>query len=187
MAMKYFRQIMSGINPAPLLAQVAEHPELWGAFKTWTEGKPESVLSKMGMAANNIELSYNKGHPNEWDRPAFHILSEVQSLIFDLMTVVKGRLLGRAIISRMAPGDVIKPHVHEVQFGMPRIFDTFQIPLQVDPGVVFGCGDEELYMEPGTAWTFDNQVFHWVRNGSDRDRISLMVDIRPFIPIRVGP
>lgn len=185
--MRYFRQVMSGIDVQPLLASIAEHPELFGQHSAWTAGKPETVLSQMGMAENYIELRYNKSpagapaHPQTWNRSPFHVLIEAQKLVFDLMAAVRGEILGRVIISKMAPGDVIRPHVHEVQFGLPPIFDTYQVPLQVDPGVVFRCGDEDCYMEPGTAWTFPNQVEHAVYNNSTRrDRISMMVDIRPF-------
>jgi hypothetical protein len=142
----------------------------------------------MGMAENNIELRYNKSpegkpaHPMNWNRPAFYILDAAVELVFNLMAAltVRGELLGRVIVSRMAPGDVIEPHVHMTIDGSPPIFSTYQIPLQVDPGVVFKCGGEEVYMEPGTAWTFPNQIEHSVENHSDRDRISMMIDIRPF-------
>jgi hypothetical protein len=35
------------------------HPELWGASHTWTDGK-DTVLTRMGIADNCIELRYNK-------------------------------------------------------------------------------------------------------------------------------
>lgn len=186
--MRHFRRVISGIDPAPLLAQIAAHPELWGQYSTWTEGKPDTVLAQMGMAANYIELRYNSTpaglpqHPRHWNRSPIHILTEAQPLIFGIMAAVQGEILGRVIISKMAPLEVIKTHTHEVQFGQPPIFETYQVPLQGDPGVVFRCGDEDCYMAPGDAWTFPNQVMHSVYNGSKRDRISMMLDIRPFGP-----
>jgi hypothetical protein len=39
---------------------------------------------------------------------------------------------------------------------------------------------EELYMEPETAWWFDNQRMPAVFNDSDTDRISMFADTRPF-------
>jgi hypothetical protein len=188
LAMKYFRQVMSGIDVQPLLAQIEEHPELWSRNGAWTDGK-QSVLAKMetGMAAERIELRYNTTpaglpqHPKYWNRAAWPILTEAVKLIAALQFALGGiEILGRCIISRMAPGDVIAAHVHEVQHGLPPIFETHQVPLQVARGVVFRCGDEDCYMRPGTAWTFPNQVKHAVYNNSDRDRISMMVDIRPL-------
>jgi len=184
--MKYFTQVMSEIYVTPLLRQIKSHPELWGKYSTWTEGKPETVLSQMGMANNYIELRYNKSpegmpaHPMNWNREPFHILTEAQKIVFDLMAAVQGEILGRIIISKMKPGEVIKPHVHIVQFNQPPIFETYQIPLQVEHGVVFACGNEVCYMKPGTAWTFPNQIEHSVYNDSLLDRISMMIDIRPF-------
>jgi hypothetical protein len=186
--MKYFRQVMFGIDVQPLLAQIAEHPELWTRNGAWTDGK-KSVLAKMetGMAAERIELRYNNTpaglpqHPKYWNRPAWPVLTEATKLIATLQFALGGiEILGRCIISRMAPGEIIAPHTHEVQFGLPPIFETYQVPLQVARDVVFRCGDEDCYMRPGEAWTFPNQVEHAVYNNSSRDRISMMVDIRPL-------
>lgn len=183
--MKYFHQVMSGIDVQPLLAQIEAH-ELWSRDGAWTDGK-QTVIA--GMAANRIELRYNSTpdglpqHPKYWNRAAWPILTEAVKLIIDLQAAIGGiEMLGRCIISRMEPGEVIEPHIHKVQFGLPPIFDTYQIPLQVDPGVVFRCGDEDCYMEPGTAWTFPNRVLHSVHNNSKRARIATMIDIRPIVP-----
>ena len=55
--------------------------------------------------------------------------------------------------------------------------------LAAAPGVTFHCGDEHLYMEPGCAYWFDNQVMHSVANESGKDLISMLTDIRPFVSI----
>jgi hypothetical protein len=200
--MRYFRQVMSGIDVQPLLAQIAENPKLWTRDGAWTDGK-RTVLARVGtgMAAERIELRYNSTpaglpqHPKYWNRPAWLILTEAVKLIAALQFALGGvEILGRAIISKMAPGEVIAPHVHEVQFGLPPIFDTYQVPLQVDPGVVFRCGDEDCDMRPGSAWTFPNllawgseqRVEHAVYNNSSRDRISMMIDIRPLARVPEG-
>lgn len=174
---------MSGINVWPLLNQIEQHPELWGKYDTWTAGK-DTVLSQMGMAKNYIELRYNKGHPNQWNREPYYILTEAKPLIINLMAAIPGEYLGRVIISRMAPGEIIQPHRHFVQNGVPKIYDTFQIPLKVPLGVLFGCTDgtitEEIHMERGKAYWFDNEMMHWVKNESIGFRLSMMLDIRPF-------
>jgi aspartyl/asparaginyl beta-hydroxylase (cupin superfamily) len=90
------------------------------------------------------------------------------------------------IITRLAPGETIDWHIDQMPPGIPPYFERYQIPLHVPPKVRFVVGDEALYMEPGTAWWFDNQTMHAVFNDSDEDRISMLTDIRPFKLIQSG-
>lgn len=196
--MKNFREVMCGIDPRPLLDQVLAHPELWNIDESWTKDKgPECDI----YAVENIILRYPKPHdpPNIWDRPAFRILSEAVPIIFDLMRAIRGERLGKVVISRMRPGEVIKPHVDEMPLLNPFapwrgrhqvVYQRYQIPLLGLPGTWFNCGDERLYMQPGTAWWFDNGArqtlengpFHSVVNDSPDYRISMLTDIRPWNP-----
>ena len=174
-----FRQLLSGIDVQPLLGQIAEHPELWGNDDIWTRGKPTSALE----GVDNIVLRYNRSsQPNlhDWNRPAFNILSEAIPIIFDLMRAIPGEELGRVIISRLPSGGIIPEHIDHAAPGYPVYWHRYQIPLSVFPGVEFHCGDEELYMEPGNAYWFNNQIMHSVINNSDEVRISMLADIRPF-------
>ncbi len=194
--MRLFRKVLDGIDVDPLLAQVKAYPaDLWGVDDAWTRGKhfpgtgKGNAILKAGLAKNNVVLRYNKTpaglNPDgtkHWDRPPMAVLTEARPILDRLVTAVRGRTLGRVIISRMEPGEEIVPHIHTVQFGLPRIFHTFQIPLQVDKDVIFGCADsdgtvEELWMRPGGGYTFDNLKYHWVLNESHRRRYALMVDI----------
>lgn len=188
--MKNFRRVMAGIDVTSLLDQVAAHPTLWNADDAWTRAKGTDCVL---YAVNDIVLRYmdpTPPHlPKHYNRKAFALLHAAQKIVLDLMRAIPGDALGKVIISRMAPGEVIKPHIdmmplinpHMPSLGrIPASYQRYQIPLYVKPGVVFLCGDEKLYMEPGTAWWFDNQITHSVTNGSNEDRISMLCDIRPF-------
>ncbi len=87
--------------------------------------------------------------------------------------------IGHVIITRLPKGGRIGKHIDYAPPipGLPY-WQRHQVPLAVSPGVVFGCGDEELYMKPGRAYWFDNQQPHWVHNGSGRDRLTMIVEIR---------
>ncbi len=119
------------------------------------------------------------------------ILPQAVPIIFGLMARVMGEHLGRVFISRMAPGiciplhsDRIAPAEEAFPGKMPPAvyYERYQIALKASPGVVFRAGDEEVFMEPGTIWWFNNCVPHEVLNHSGDDRISLVVDIRPYQP-----
>lgn len=177
--MQNFTKILSDIDVVPLLRQLEQNPQLWNIDDSWTRGKVGSSIYE----TDNIVLRFNKSSVpglNDWDKGAFSILDTAQKIIFDVMRAIPGEHLGKVIITRLQPGEVIKPHIDRMPPGMAPYFQRYQIPLSVAAGVIFHCGDEQLYMEPGHAYWFDNQIMHSVVNESNETRISMLTDIRPF-------
>lgn len=177
--MRNFRRVMIGIDVSSLLALVEAHPELWNSDEVFQAAKgPDNVL----YATENMVLRYTDQGPlhmpKRHNRP--HFWPEAQKIVFDLMHAVRGEHLGPVVISRMRPGEIIKPHIDQMPPGVLPFVQRYQIPLAASHGVHFICGDEDVVMEPGEAWWFDNQAMHSVVNHSDYDRISLRCDIRPF-------
>ena len=190
--MKNFHQILSGIDPGPLLTQLEAHPELWSFETEWTRKKRGSAIYNeenivlryltLGMGEGARLFLYEEERDRDnWTRPNFHILDTAKPIVFGLMRAVPGEHLGHVIITRLPPGEKITPHTDQWHpaAGAPY-WQRYQVPLRADPGVWFYCGDERLYMEPGNAYGFNNQVEHGVANDSCADRISMIVDIRPF-------
>jgi hypothetical protein len=198
--MRHFQQIAGGVDVLPLLHAIALQPHLWNADRTRT-WHPQSAH----RVVDDILLRYNEFNPERGDdfvervcseiacvnMPAFAALPQAQPIVFALMARVCGEHLGRVFISRMAPGICIPPHTDRIapaEEAFPGkvppavYFARYQIPLKAQPGVVFRAGDESVFMEPGTVWWFDNCVEHEVQNHSQDDRISLVLDIRPFRP-----
>jgi Aspartyl/Asparaginyl beta-hydroxylase len=190
--MNHFRQVLSGIDVKPLLRQLADHPDLWSKNTEWTRKKAGSAIYN----EDNIVLRYltfgmerdgrlflleAERDRNHWTRPAFHLLTAAQPIVFDLMRAVPGEHLGHVIITRLPPGGEVGEHIDRwpEAAGAPY-WRRYQVPLSAAPGVTFHCGDERLYMEPGNAYWFDNQIFHRVTNQSSEERISMLADIRPF-------
>lgn len=174
---------MSGIDIAPLLAQVRAHPELWDIDDIWTRNKPNSAI----YGVSNIVLRWNK--IVDGDKESFSILWEARSIVDGIVDACGADFLGKVLITRLRPGQNINPHIHVSPRGVPRVYHTFQVPLSVAPGCVFGCADEDprdsglweenqIHMEPGNVYWFENTVSHWVTNNSDQERISMLMDIR---------
>lgn len=197
--MRNFQLIATGVDPLPLLHALTLRPELWNNVTTRTHHAQSAH-----RVIDDILLRYNAFNPAEDDfvetvcselpavnHPAFALLPQAVPIVFGLMARVQGEHLGRVFISRMAPGMCIPPHsdrIAEAEALFPEkmppaeYYERYQIALKASPGVVFRAGDEEVFMEPGTIWWFNNQVVHEVQNNSGDDRISLVVDIRPFRP-----
>lgn len=111
--------------------------------------------------------------------PALEELPQVRPLIFALMRQVEGERLGRVLITRLAPGKRIYPHVDGGDHA--RYYKRYQVALQSLPGVVFRSGGEQVSMRTGDVWWFDNSVEHEVVNNSADDRLALIIDIRPCL------
>jgi hypothetical protein len=197
--MRNFQQIAAGVDPLPLLHAIALQPQLWNASRTrtWHAQSAHRVV-------DDILLRYNEFNPDADDfvervcseipaatMPAFAALPQAIPIVFGLMARVQGEHLGRVFISRMAPGVCIPPHTDRIapaEEAFPDkippavYYERYQVALKAQPGVVFRAGDETVFMEPGTIWWFDNCVEHEVLNHSQDDRISMVIDIRPFRP-----
>lgn len=109
--------------------------------------------------------------------PAMNEIPGVRNIVFGLMRQVEGERLGRVLITRLAPGKKIYPHIDGGDHA--RYYKRYQIALQSLPGVVFRAGDEQVNMRTGDIWWFQNAVEHQVINNSSDDRLALIVDIKP--------
>lgn len=195
--MRHFQKIAT-IDPLPLLHAVTRQPALWNSdrVRTWHPQSAHRVV-------DDILLRYNEFGPGDdflakvcseiacVNYPAMGALPEAHPIILGLMARVTGEHLGRVFISRMAPGVCIPTHSDRIppaEEAFPAkvppavYFERYQIALKAQPGIVFRAGDESVFMAPGEVWWFNNCVDHEVVNNSDDDRISLVVDIRPFRP-----
>lgn len=178
--MRNFHKIGEGLDVFPVVHALQRQPELWNRnpIRTTHPGTAHVQADDILVWFNDISTPETIANDREvvsylaWDR-----LPQLRPIIFNLMRAVEGVRLGRVIISRLAPGCEIAPHVDG---GAPAtFFDRYQVALQSFPGVVFRAGAEQVQMKTGEAWHFDNTQEHSVVNNSADDRLALIVDIRP--------
>jgi hypothetical protein len=177
--MRNFLQIGAGLDVIPLLLALQNHPELWNAdaVRSTFEESPhrdvqDILLRFSDTSAENIGdqlLCHNM--------PAMAVLPQARPLIYWLMARVEGDMLGRVMITKLAPGKRIFPH-SDVLGLYANTMNRFHIPLQSGPGCMFRAGTEQVTMQPGDAWDFNAHAEHEVINNSADDRIHLIVDIR---------
>lgn len=186
--MRNFQCLAQGLNTTPLLAAITRRPELWkedtylrdypqGPFKEIDSiilrFPPRSVLETEEALKDHLQ---NVDQHENVDQPVFKLLPEARPLVFGLMSLVQGERLGRVMINRIAPGGVIFPHSDTPDHA--DYWSRHHIVLKSQPGVVFRCEQEKVYMAPGELYWFNNALEHEVTNGSPEDRIHLIVDIR---------
>ena len=86
-----------------------------------------------------------------------------------------GEVLARSRLMKLAAGCEVHNHVDFNYHWYTRV--RIHIPLITNPAVLFYCGEEKLHMAAGECWIFDNWRRHNVINGSERDRIHLVIDL----------
>lgn len=194
--MRNFLKVGEGLDVLPLLHDIARQPELWNRHTVRTHHEQSAH-----RALDDIVLRYNRFDAGDdfvekvcseiavVNYPAMAALPHARGMVMALMTRIGGEHLGRVFISRIRPGGCIPPHsdrIEPAERAFPdkpvpaEYYDRYHIVLQSGPGVVFRCGDEQVYMATGEAWWFNNQVEHEVLNNSADDRIHLVVDIHTY-------
>lgn len=182
--MKNF-QFIGTFDPIPLMHQIQRNPQLWdeNRLRTTHPLTPHKEVSDIWVRFNDI-AEYEKtgdgtsiidGHESKW-YPSVDRLPAVREVIFPLMARVQGIRLGRVLVTKLAPGRRIDPHVDSGEHA--AYYERYHCVLQGLPGSLFHCGEETLAMPSGSIFWFDNKVEHSVQNNSADDRLHLIVDIK---------
>lgn len=147
-----------------LRAEVAAIPE-----ESWL-GHPQDykgntalpLIATDGIAGNRFEPPM---------LPTEHLLRSpyLQQVLGQFQT-----LLGRARLMRLEPGDGVPLHFDNQYYW--RTHTRVHIPVVTHTDVRFHCGDEDVHMSAGEAWTFDNWLMHKVENKTPVRRIHLTFD-----------
>lgn len=177
--MRNFQVIATGVDTIPLLNAIMRDPALWNQ-NTLRTTHPETAHAQV----DDIWLRFNETEDPTAvvddtecvNYPAWWALPQARDIIFNLMRRVEGERLGRVLVTRLAPGRKITPHVDG---GAPATYyERFHVVLSASPGCLFRSGDETVQMRAGEVWWFDNTKEHEVVNNGVDDRVHLIIDIR---------
>lgn len=186
--MRNFFRIATGVNVTPLMLAIARRPELWREdtylrdYPQGPFGDTDTIMIRF-PAKTVVETEQNLAeygqsdaqHECIWYPPSFQLL-DARPIVFALMNEVKGERLGRVMINRVRPGGRIFPHADT-----PAHCDYYtrhHVVLQTSPGANIRCADEQIHMEIGAVYWFNNKLEHEVMNNGAVDRIHMVVDIR---------
>lgn len=179
--MRNFYRLAENMDIVPLVMALKANPDLWNENTLRTEhpGTAHSEVSDIWLRFNEVSDESTVMDDRECiNYPAIFQLPEAQHFIFWLMARVKGERVGRCLITELAPGRCITPHV---DMGAPaEYYERYHVVLSGHKGSVFRAGDEQVTMLTGDVWWFDNQQEHEVINNSAEDRVHLIIDIKVF-------
>lgn len=183
--MKHFRLAHQGLDTAPILAELAEHPLLW-------DEHPERRLAPGGAFAGQEDIWVRArarddlAEPDAFrlpHRPVFYpawrALPSIQPVVFALMAMpdVRGVELGNVLVTRIRPFDAIGTHTDH-GWAVEWFNRKFYVVLQGNARCVNVAEHEEVCMRTGEVWEFENRVPHSVENHGAAERISLIVTLR---------
>ena len=174
--MKYFKLIRSGIDVAPLLEEVGSQEEAW----LIDTGRQDKI--RVQRDTNTIFLRSAVHRPdlpiNENQESRLTSVSENFPRALAFMTEFAQEMncrLSRATIVRLKPNSRVFRHIDEGSYYFLR--DRFHLVLQSSTGSVLMSGGEQVRMQEGELWWFDNKQYHESWNESGDWRIHYIFDL----------
>ncbi len=176
--MNYFKLIHSGIDVAPLLEEVQAQEQAW-LLNTSRQDK-----IRVQRDTNTIFLSGPVAQPdlnvNENQESRLTPVSKLFPKALAFMTGVaeqRNAQLSRATIVRLKPKSQVSRHIDIGSYYLIR--DRFHLVLYSSAGSVLMSGGEQVRMQQGELWWFDNKQYHEAYNESDEWRIHYIFDLLP--------
>lgn len=177
-AMKFFRRIRSGIDIAPLLAEIQAQEHAWQINTSRQDKIPvqrdtHTIFIRSAIARPDLD-------PNENQESKLTATSALFPKALALMTEIAKELnaeLSRAVIVRLKPKSQVYPHIDNGSYYVLR--NRYHLVLRSATGSVLASGDEEVRMQEGELWWFNNKQFHHAVNDSDEWRIHYIFDLLP--------
>jgi outer membrane protein assembly factor BamB/orotate phosphoribosyltransferase len=186
--MKYFKLIRSGIDVAPLLEEVRSREQAWlidTARQDKIRVQRETNTIFLSSAVHRPDLNINENQESR--------LTSVSSLFPKALAFMTGFAqemechLSRATIVRLKPKSQVFRHIDEGSYYFLR--DRFHLVLESSLGSVLMSGGEQIRMQEGELWWFDNKQYHESYNESGEWRIHYIFDLLPadYSDLAVNP
>lgn len=174
--MNNFSLVKSYIRVVEMFNAITAQPELWNEItaRQTTPGSPHKYTEAIFLRwSEDQSLKAVFNDLTCIDYPAMAKL-QAQPLINDILEAVGSYELGRVMIAKLSPGGLITPHADEGLYA--DSYERFHLPIKSFQGNFFIAGNEAVEMDAGELWWFNHKKTHVVYNGSETDRIHLIVD-----------
>jgi outer membrane protein assembly factor BamB/orotate phosphoribosyltransferase len=177
--MKFFKLIDSGIDVIPLLTEIQSQNRAWLLDTT----RQDRI--RVQRDTNSIFVRAQVRRPdlpaNENQESRFTPVSKSFPHCVAFLEAFAKKMnagLSRATIVRLKPNSSVLPHVDLGSYYFIR--DRYHLVLYSTDGSRLTSGDEQVRMQPGELWWFNNKQYHEAHNESDEWRIHLIFDLLPM-------
>jgi Aspartyl/Asparaginyl beta-hydroxylase len=177
---QYFRLLKQGQDPAPLLAELGSVDAIW-AEQTGRQQAVPVQREAMAVPLRGLVRSAQGGRPrrdvheSRWTSGS-NRLPRFQEFLKQVAAEQDG-VLSRAKIVCSPAGRQVYPHTDHGEYY--RVRNRYHFVLKSTHGSWIKAGDEEIRMQEGELWWFDNKAVHEAKNDSQEDLIHLIFDLLP--------
>ena len=178
--MKYFRRIRHCIDVQPFLNEIASVPGAWDVNtgrqdKIEVQREAESIPLR-GLVKSKIgDRKRRDVHESRYTTISRQFF--IARAFLESVAAEQNAQLSRAKIVRLLPGRRVYPHSDRGEYY--RVRDRYHLILQSTTGSYLKSGDEEVRMQVGELWWFDNKAVHEAYNDGTADRIHMIFDLLP--------
>ena len=152
--------------------------------KAWLENQQRQQDYDVHKCTESIVLIFTDGEgwpditltrESGWELLADVAVPLMESIILRRYTL--GGTIIRAMLAKLPPGEIIKPHRDQ----HPSFHHSHRIhvPIKTNPRVRFMIDGRPYGMEVGEAYEINNQKLHSVMNKGEEERINFIFDYVP--------
>ena len=176
--MKYFKRIRADIPVQPFLDEIASVDDAWAAA-TGRQDKIAVQREALAIPLRGLRKSMLFGrkrrdvHESRWTNASINY-PLARAFITDVATELDADL-SRAKIVCLPSGRKVYPHIDRGEYY--RFRGRYHMILKSTAGSWMKAGDEEVRMQEGELWWFDNDQMHEASNDGDEDRIHIIFDL----------
>ncbi|MEM1389142.1 MAG: aspartyl/asparaginyl beta-hydroxylase domain-containing protein [Pseudomonadota bacterium] len=178
--MKYFKMIRSDVPVEPFLAEIASVDDAW-AGATGRQDKIAVQREALAIPLRGLRKSMLLGRPrrdvheSRWTTGSVNF--PVARAFLEDVSAELDADLSRAKIVCLPAGRKVYPHIDRGEYY--RMRGRYHFVLKSSAGSWLRAGDEEIRMQEGELWWFDNDQMHEAFNDGDEDRIHIIFDLLP--------
>ncbi len=178
--MKYFKRIRTDIPTQPFLDEIADVSDAW-AVATGRQDKIAVQREALAIPLRGLRKSKLFGrkrrdvHESRWTTGSVDY-PLARAFIEDVAAELDADL-SRAKIVCLPAGRKVYPHIDRGEYYKLR--GRYHMILKSTAGSWMKAGDEEIRMNEGELWWFDNNQVHEAHNDGDQDRIHIIFDLLP--------
>jgi aspartyl/asparaginyl beta-hydroxylase (cupin superfamily) len=176
--MKFFRRVGSGIDVAPLLAEIQAQEDAWLANtsrqdKIHVQHDTNTIFLRSAVRRPDLHVNENQESRPTQISANFPRAMSAMTKIAEAMK----SSLSRATIVRLKPKSQVGQHIDVGSYYLIR--NRFHLVLHSTSGSVLISGNEAVRMRAGELWWFDNKQHHSAFNESEEWRIHYIFDLLP--------
>jgi aspartyl/asparaginyl beta-hydroxylase (cupin superfamily) len=176
--MKNFKLLRSDVAVGPLLRALSSVDAAWD-LQTGRQEKVRVQREALAVPIRGLRKSCQYGRARRDVQESRWTSGSARfPLIRHFLESVAEDLdcdLGRAKLVALPAGRRVYPHIDRGRYY--QLHDRYHLVLRSSLGSWLRAGDEEVRMQEGELWWFDNRQIHEAHNDGEEDRIHLIFDL----------